>query len=163
MEENKLGIYVELPEEVQQIFAENETSINQILRDNSIDVEVRQDVAPYKEEDGATSKDLVTLIFAGSTALASITHAITSIMNTLYKKPYWIEYDELVEIRGKDGNVLLNKKGKPIFKTVKKFELVEPRKENKSYSFESMFSAVKGIVLKVKNEEKEITDEQEEK
>lgn len=153
-----IKIYIDLPSEIEELFAENQISISQLLQDNNVEEikEVTTDAAPYKQEDGSTSKELVTLVIAGSVALTSITYAITSIMNTLYKKPYFIQYDELIELRDKDGDVIFDKEKKPIFKTVKKYELVEPRKENKKFELSSMFSAVKGIVFKVKNEEHEL-------
>lgn len=162
MEEVK--IYIDLPSEIEALFAENQISISQLLQDNNVEglKKITADTAPYKLEGGATSKELVTLVVAGSVALTSITYALTSILNTLYKKPYFIQYDELVELRDKDNNLVFDKEGKPVLKTVKKYELVEPRKENINFELSSMFNAVNGIVFKVKNEKHELNNPEKE-
>jgi hypothetical protein len=163
MEKENLKIYIDLPSEIEELFAENLISISQLLRDNNVEEikDITTVAAPYKQEDGSTSKDAVTLIIAGSVALTSITFAITSIINILYKKPYFVEYDELVELRDKDGNIIFDKEKKPIFKAVKKYELVEPRKENKKSEILSIFNPLKGVVLKVKNEKRELENSEE--
>lgn len=155
---SSVKIYLELPYEVEAVFADNQISIAQLLSDGDIEgiERVERGVLPYDQKDGATNKDMVTIIIAGAAALGAITLAITSVLNTIYKKPYLVQYDEVVELRDKDGNVVKDKKGNPIFKTVKTSNLVEPRKENKKIEIETSFSLTKGIVLKILNEEIEI-------
>jgi hypothetical protein len=147
-------IYLELSNEIQELLADNDLSIKDILQREEIDAIVTQGIPPFQAEDGARTKDVITIVLAGSFAVAAISFAISQVLNTLHHKPYFVEYYENVELRDAKGSVLKDREGNPLFKTVKRHEILEPSKENQKKEFEAKFSLVNGIVIKFGSEEK---------
>ncbi len=77
-------IYLDLSTEIQELLADNEISIADILQQENIEVtDVTEGVMPQKSEDGARTKDLVPIILAGSAAVTAIAYAISKILNAL--------------------------------------------------------------------------------
>jgi hypothetical protein len=77
-------IYLDLSTEIQELLADNEISIADILQQENIDVsDVTEGVMPQKSEDGTRTKDLVPIILAGSAAVTAIAYAISKILNAL--------------------------------------------------------------------------------
>ena len=149
-------IYLELSDEFQQLLADNRISIEYILQNENIDAEVTYGIMPYPTEEGARTKELVTIILAASGAVVAISFAISKVLNMLYNKPHIVEISENKELRDKNGNILLDEEGKPLFKPVKRYELIEPRREERKDEFEFSFGLKNGIRIKVKSEEKEM-------
>ena len=149
-------IYLELSDEFQQLLADNRISIEYILQNENIDAEVTYGIMPYPAEEEARTKELVTIILAASGAVVAISFAISKVLNMLYNKPHIVEISENKELRDKNGNILLDEEGKPLFKPVKRYELIEPRREERKDEFEFGFGLKNGIRIKVKSEEKEM-------
>jgi len=77
-------IYLDLSTEIQELLADNEISIADILQQEDIEVsDVTEGVMPQKSEDGARTKDLVPIIMASSVLVAAIGNAIAQILNAL--------------------------------------------------------------------------------
>ena len=148
-------IYLELSDEIQGIFADNSLSVEDILGQEAIEAAVTDGLPPYQSEEGARTKDVVTIIMATSVAIPAIGFAISQVLNTLHNKPYFVEYYENMELRNEKGKILMDKDGKPLFKTVKRHELLEPRNVNHSREFEASFSLVNGIIMKFGTKDKE--------
>ena len=80
-------IYLDLSEEFQQLLADNEISIADILQQEQVEVsDVTEGVMPQESEEGARTKDLVPIILASSAAVAVIGFAISKVLNTLQQK-----------------------------------------------------------------------------
>jgi hypothetical protein len=141
-------IYLELSDEIQGILADNGLSIEDILQQEAVEATVSHGVAPYQSEEGARTKEVVTIILASSVAVAAIGFAISQVLNSIHDKPYFVEYDEPVELRDENGKVLKDREGKPIFKKIKRHELLEPRKNNRQTDFDAEFNPANGVVLK---------------
>jgi hypothetical protein len=148
-------IYLEISDEIQGILADNGLSVEDILRQEAIEATVTHGVPPYQSEEEARTKDVVTIILAASVAIPAIGFAISQVLNTLHDKPYFVEYYENVELRNEKGKILTDKDGNPLFKTVKRHELLEPRKENQKREFEARFSLANGVVIKFGTKEEE--------
>ncbi|MDM8565821.1 hypothetical protein QUF74_09220 [Candidatus Halobeggiatoa sp. HSG11] len=77
-------IYLDLSEEIQQLFADNEIDIANVLQDDNVEVSsVTVGVMPEESEEGARNKDLVPIILASSASVAAIGFTISKILNTL--------------------------------------------------------------------------------
>ena len=146
----KTTIYLELSDAIEQLLSENRITIEDILLTENIDAEVTYGVLPYQLEEGVRDKKLIPIIITSSAAVLSISFAVSTILTTIYNKPYLVEFNEIQEIRDEKGKVILNSDGIPIFKTVKKHELLEPRKEDTDKELEILFEPNKGISIKIK-------------
>jgi hypothetical protein len=147
-------IYLEFDDEIQQALADSRLSIEDILRYQAIEGEVTYGVVPYQVEEGAKSKEVVTIILAGSVAIAAIGFAISQVLNAYYGKPHFVEYYENEELRDKDDKILVDDEGKPIFKKVRKQEIVQPKKEEKR-QFEANLDLKNGMVMKFSSDTKQ--------
>ena len=78
---------------------------------------------------------------------------MSKLLHTLHQKPHLIEYEEPVELRDAQGNVLLDQEGKPLFKMVKKSEFIVPPSKNKQNDFEVSFTPQAGVVIRWKEAE----------
>ena len=144
-------IYLELSEDIEELLSENDISIEDILERENIEANVSGGVAAYQSEEGARTKDVVTIILAGSAAVAAISFAISQVLHEIYNKPHFVEICENEEIRDAEGNIMFDKDGKPQFKPVKRYELIEPQKKRE---LEFSVGLKNGVVIKVKSEGK---------
>jgi hypothetical protein len=135
MTDTQTQIYLELSPELQQLLNDNGLSVDEILREKNVSAEVTYGVLPDEPEAGARSKDPVMIILASAAVALAIGTAISEVLRTLQRQPQLVEYYELVELKDVTGNVLLDKKGKPQLKRVKKCELLEPGKQDSNRSF----------------------------
>src|SRR5437588_10162827 len=102
-------IYLDLPDDIQFLFEENQISIEGVLANLDTDHKVTYESPPYQEEVGVRTKDLVTVIIAASAAaVMAISFAISQVIDTLQRRPYFVEVHEIEEIRDSDGNVVID-------------------------------------------------------
>jgi hypothetical protein len=141
-------IYLELDEELQQLLNENGLSVADLLQQEGIEAQIKSGVLPATTETTRT-KDLVTVILASSAAVTAISFAISKVLHTLHNKPHFVEYQEPVELRDAQGNVMLDKQGNPLFKMVPRKEFVTPATKDQQQDFEVSFDLPKGS-LKIK-------------
>jgi hypothetical protein len=77
-------IYLDLSTEIQELLADNEISIADILQQENIEVtDVTEGVMPDESEDGARSKDLVPIIVASAALAPEIGFLISQTLNNL--------------------------------------------------------------------------------
>jgi len=144
---SEIKIYLELDDDIQQ-FVESNVNIADVLQTENIDAEVTYGVGNYLSEEGARTKDVVTIILASSALLVSIAFAISQLLNTYYNKPILIEFYEIHELKDSNGNLLRDEDGKPQLIKVKKYQLIEPREQSAIQNLEFQFSLRDGIVIK---------------
>ncbi len=156
MSDAQTQIYLDLQPEIQQLLNENGLSVDEILRQQNIQAKVKYGVVPDAPETDARSKDPVLIILASAGLVLAVSSAISQVLHTLQRKPQLVEYYELAEIRDINGNIQLDKKGKPQLKRVKKYELLEPRKEDHNQSLEASFNPANGLVIKFGATEKQL-------
>lgn len=149
-------IYLELTPELQQLLDDNGLSVGDILRQQNIPVEVTHGVLPDEPEAGAQSKEPVTIILASAAAALLVGSAISQVLNTVFRRPVLVDHYEFVELKDANGNILLDKKGKPQLKRVRRFELLEPRPQDSNQYLDFISNAVNGVVLKFRSTEKQI-------
>lgn len=145
---SKTKIYLELAKEIEELMADNEISIEEILEREHIEAEVTSGVVPYQSEEGARTKDIVTIILASSAAVAAIGFAFSQVLHEVSNKPHLIEFYENEELRDADGKILIDGDGKPQLKPVKKYEFVESQRTR---DIEFSFGLKNGIVIKMKS------------
>jgi len=156
MTDFNIPIYLELHADHQQLLNENHLSIEEILHTNNIPVKTGYGVSPEQNDFEARSKELVMVIIASASMAFMIGHAIAKILHVLGRRPQLVEYYDLVEIRDGKVDLLLNKNGNPLLKRQKRYELIEPRKEDSRVSFEINANVAKGLVLKFGSTEEQM-------
>jgi hypothetical protein len=157
-------IYLDLADDIQLLFEENRISIEKELADQGIDQTVIYEVPPYQEEEGVRTKEPVTVIILASAAVVlAVGYAVSRIVETLQRKPHVVEIYELEEVRDSSGNVLTDTLGQPVVKMVKRYEILEPRKEDRTGGFEFSFDLKSGVVFKVRSEETQIDQPEDKK
>ena len=154
-------LYLDLSNDIQQSITKNKVNISDILERQGIDNKVSHEALPYMTKSGGRSKDLATVIIASGASLFLIGLAISQVLKTIYRKPHFVEYYELLEIRDENGNLLLDKWGNPQFKLSKKFELIEPREEDANQFMELNWNTENGLVLKFGSSEKQRSNSEE--
>jgi hypothetical protein len=138
-------IYLEFDEGVQKVLADNNLRIEDILNEEGIDAKVTFGTSPYQEE-GARTKDLVTIILASSVLIASIGYSISKVLNVFSAWPHIVKYYVYEELRDNRGNVLFDKEGKPIFKKVMKHEILQPKRSQKD-QYNANFDFANGMAM----------------
>jgi hypothetical protein len=151
-------IYLDLSEDIRFLFEENQISLEEELTNSGIDHKLTHESPSYMEEDSGRTKDLVVVIVAASTAVLAISFAVSEIIGTLQRKPHVIEIHSIEEIKDSEGNIVRDAQGCPLFKTVKRYELLQPRREDKAKEFELHFGLKEGLVIKVRSEEKQLSE-----
>jgi len=146
-------IYLELDDELKKVLDDNELSISDILQNEGIEAHVMFGVTPYQTEDNARKKEPITIIIASSVLIISVALAISKVLNTLYNKPKVIKIYEPVELRDAKGNILMNKEGNPIFKKIEKYEILQPKFEERQ-EIKATFDPKNGIVIQISSETK---------
>ncbi|MCP4695908.1 MAG: hypothetical protein GY862_03520 [Gammaproteobacteria bacterium] len=144
-------IYLELSKELQQALDDNGITPDEILRKAEIDAKVKHDRLPVQSKKGG--KDLAQVIefaWAGSAVIASLGFTLTKILNTIYNKPIYVEYEELEELRDAGGNVLLDAKGEPVYKKVPRRQILQAQQTSK----DSFMADMKKMVMKFSSEGK---------
>jgi len=156
MSDSQTQIYFDLVPEYLQLLNDNDLSIQDILRQQNIEAEVIYGISPEEIEKGIRSKDPVMIVLASTAAVLAIGTAISKVLHTLQRRPLLVEYYHLVELRDAKGNILMDNEGKPLLKRQKKYELIEPRKEDSSLSLEVGMTQSKGLVIKFCSTDKQI-------
>ena len=156
MSDMQTKIYLELPPELEQLLNDNDLSVDEILRQQNVPAKVTYGVLPDEPEAGVRSKDPAMIILASAAMALAVGSAISRVLRTLQRRPQLVEYYELVELEDSKGNVLLDKKGKPQLKRLKKYELLEPRKEDSNQSLEINLNPANGLVIKFGSAEKQM-------
>lgn len=156
MEQTK--IYLEFSSEIEEVLIANggiEACLKEAFNQENIEAEIEEDEVNYQNEQGVRDKDIVTIVLAGTAAFAGISISIAHLITSLKGTSTFVVYNELEEVKDNDGKVILNKKGKPIMKKVKKFIKKDPKKDAVEKSFEVGFSWKNGLVIKYSNSEKD--------
>jgi hypothetical protein len=138
-------IYIELSPELEGALADNYLSIEDILRRDGIEATVTSGVLPVQTEEGARTKDVVTIIIASSVLVASIAWSISHVINTINSRPHKVEYDALEPLRDAEGNPVFDAYGEPILHKVKRFELLVPDQRQKA-EYEANLDLVEGSI-----------------
>ena len=145
-------IYLELADDIQELLDGNGISLPQALAEEGIDVTVSRERRPFDQEAGAQSKDVVQVLVAGATAVA-VGYALSTVINSITHRPRLVEICELQELRDSQGELVLGADGKPMFKTVKQIELLEPRATARSQEIELSTKPDAGFVIRIKSAE----------
>ena len=154
-------IYLDLPDDIQLMLEENQLSWEDALTDLGIDQEVTYGSLPYHEEEGVRTKELVTVIIvASAAAVVAVSFAISRILETLQRKPSIVEIYEPVAVQDASGKVVIDALGQPVVKLVKRYEILEPRKEDRKVEFEFHFDLKDVVVIKVRSEETQMPGEE---
>lgn len=153
MSEESIRIFLDIAPESQQLLSDNGISVAEILRERNIPAEVTYGILPDQSAGEARSKDPALTILASSAAVMGISLAISQVFRTLQRKAQLVQYYELVELKDATGNLLLDNMGKPQLKRVKKHELLEPREEKSSRSFEINLNPANGLVIRFESAE----------
>ena len=148
-------IYVEFSDDIREWMADNGQSVEDILEKEGIDADVEHGIIPVEKE-GSRTKDVVpVIILASGGALSGVLFAVSRCMKIWLNRRIYESWEELEEIRDKDGNMLLDKKGNPQMKTVRKHFVYEPGKSDKKEKID-LDAGLKGVIMRIDSEEKQV-------
>lgn len=144
---NDTPVYIEMEEEIEELLASSGMSIQEILNSEGIDAKVEYGVPPYREEDGAATKDVVSIIMATGAAIFLIGKAISGVLKTMHGKPMYDAYYELKPVLDGNGEIVRDENGKPILVKRKNHWVYEAKTGSGDESFE-VTAGLKGLVMK---------------
>ncbi len=139
-------IYLELSDEMQGALADNGLDLADLLRREPVDATVAHGVLPVQTESGAREREVATVVLAGAAAVAAVGFAVSQCLRAIYAKPQRVTWYEPEEVRDAQGDVVRDGQGQPVFKKVKRHQLLEPRRQA---DFEFQFAIGKaGVSLR---------------
>lgn len=150
-------IYLDVSEDIRQWMTDNGLSFEDVLSRQDIDAALDSGVMPIENDAGGRTKDIVPVVLASTGGVTAVLVAISHFMRIWLNRPIYETWEELEEIRGPEGNVLVDKKGLPIMKTVRKHVLIEPGKNDKKEKI-SLKAGLKGLIFGISSEEKQARD-----
>lgn len=150
---DRVKVYIELSDDLRALFAENNVGVEDVLRQEKIDVEFRYDLVPYREETEGREKDVALVILASSAVILAISTALSHIIETLYRKPYFVEYYDLEVICDGEGRPVTSRTGSPLLKMVKKHEFIEPTQKDIARTFDTSWVPSTGLVIRFSSKE----------
>lgn len=154
MSNTQTRIFIEVEPELQQLLNDNRLSIEEILRQHNIPADIGYGEFPDGAGETSTrTKDPALIIFTSAILVLAVGSAISQVLRTLQRRPQLVEWYELVELRDANGNLLLDKKGAPKYKRVKRFELLEPRAEDTNRALQTSLNSEGEIVIKFSSAE----------
>ena len=159
----QIKIYLELSHELQEVLNDNGISIEDILEQEGIEADVTYGVMPTQAEEGARSKDVVTIILVSSALVLAISVAISNVLSTLYRKPIHVVEDDVIVLQDAKGKVLKDKEGNPLVERVKRHKRLEPRAADHSQNLGIKWKD--GLIIGFSSSEKQLNtpDRSEEK
>lgn len=141
-------LYIEFSPEIQKVIADNRVSVGDQISNEIHNVKTTYQTSPFDVDVDDRDKDLVLTILASSGLILSIGIAISKILRAFYRKPFLVEFYDIVEAIDHDGRVLKDRRGNPILRSVKRYELIEPRPDTEKANAEFSWSESKGVVIK---------------
>lgn len=150
----KVKIFLEISDDILEWMADNHLSIEDILEKEGIEAEVEHGIPPDAGQGASRSKDLTPILCASAFALPATLFALGHCLKTYLNKPIHSTWEEDEEIRDQNGEVLLDRKGNPQMKRVRKHFTWAPGKGNKKEEVD-LKAGAKGLVLGIRTEEKE--------
>lgn len=123
---NKVQIYLDISADGKDAMEQNGVTIKNLLVKKKLECQVFEGVLSLDENEGSNSKSIIPIILASSAALVSVGFAAATVINAFNNKKQIIVIEGLEEIRDANNNVILDKDGNPIFKTVKRIEVIDP-------------------------------------
>lgn len=144
----KVSLYIEFSPEIHKNIVENRLSISDYLINNNLDASFSYEARPYENEIGVRDKDLVLTILASSALILSLGAAVSKVLRSIYRKPFLVEYYDIVQLLDAQGKALRDHMGDPILRTVKRFELIEPQPDVDKMTAEVSWSESMGVVIK---------------
>ncbi len=140
-------VYIEMDEEIEDLLAAGGMSLQEILNSEGIDARVEYGAPPYREEEGAATRDVAAIIFASAAAVYLIGKTITGILKTTHQKPVYDVYYELKPLTDEKGEIIRDEKGKPMLVKQKTHWVYDPGAGSGEETSE-VSAGLKGLVMK---------------
>lgn len=147
-------IYVEMADDLLAWLADNGLSVEDVLEKEGVDASVEIGVVPLADGGEGRAKDVVPIILASGGAISAVLVALSHCMKTWLNRPILTTWEELEEIRDENGSVLLDEKGAPRMKTVRK-HFVQELKPGEMKQKIDLKAGVAGIRVKLDTEERQ--------
>ncbi len=152
---NETTIYLDLSENIERLFAENNMDISDFLKSKNINGSISYGAYPYQFNVGERDKKIrPILIVAGGITLATVAFSISNLLETIYHRPHFVEYHEIRELRDANGNIVYDDNKTPLFKTVKRQEIIQPNRQMTDYALEANFDSKNGVIIKISSKKK---------
>jgi hypothetical protein len=138
----KATIYLDMDENTAYSVEKNRTNFEDSLQfEYHIDSTVTYGV--IRLEGQSRSRDIVPIIVAAASVLGTISYAVSSIISAINNKKVIAVIECMQELRDAQNNIVFDFEGKPIFKIVKTFEVVDPTKESETLFEIELFKVFK--------------------
>jgi hypothetical protein len=145
-----LEIYVELSAAAERALADNGLSLEEIVRRAAAEATFRYEASPAGSGSGR-DKDVVTIILASGVAAGLIAHGISRVLATILNRPQMTEVEEFVAVTDANGAPVRDSSGRPVTRIRRRFELLEPSREQHQQEFDWTFGGAEGLRLRFKS------------
>ena len=122
--ETQQPIFVFASPEIQELLADNETDLVELLNQDGLPVTRGYAQDPTQGEDAAY-KEPVSIILATTALIVALTPTISKVITALSHKAVEVEEMVLVPVEDSKGNVVHDKDGNPILHWMKRKQLKE--------------------------------------
>ena len=146
----KTTIYLEVPSDIHDQFAQAQLSMNVLLQEAGVDGAIRHVEAPYSEQVSSRFKSVVMELLVGSVSVWVIAQAVQQILHTYLRRPRIIEIATLEEVRDGNDNPIRDASGKPVLYLARRFQLLDPGQGKGSQVLELSLS--RSVVIRIKSD-----------
>ncbi|MBP1468914.1 hypothetical protein EYB53_024610 [Candidatus Chloroploca sp. M-50] len=122
--EDQQEALVFLAPEIQELLADNQISLEALLRRQGVDVQLRFGQDPTVGHENK-HKDPVTIIVASSVVIAALTPLLVRAFETLAYKPVVVREQVIVPVEDSQGNVVRDAQGNPLLQWVDRTRVIE--------------------------------------
>lgn len=113
-----------LSRDMQEFLADNQLSLDEMLRRQGADVQIKLGQDPAASSD-AGHKEPATIIIASAAVIAALTPLLIKAFETLAYKPVVVTEQVIVPVEDSKGNVVLDANGNPVLHWVDRTRVIE--------------------------------------
>lgn len=151
-----IEVYLELSERIRKLLAQNNVSVNDILRRENIDACISYAESPFFTNEDINTRNIVTKIAISAVSLHLLASAFVNVANALKNdseiaRETWFKLEPI--INPKTGEILRDKKGEIIFNKIPQLELSQTRSQESKT--EVKLAILRVLSISFKSEDKE--------
>ncbi len=126
--EDEVKIFVFVSAEIQELLADNQTDLVELLNREGIEVKWGFALDPTVSPDSAY-KEPVSIIFASAALILALTPTISKVIAAISHKTVQVDEMVLIPVEDSQGNVVRDASGNPILHWVKRRKIMESSKD----------------------------------
>jgi hypothetical protein len=122
--EDQQEAFVFLSPEMQELLADNQISLQELLRSQGVDAQLKLGQDPAASP-VAGHKEPATIIIASAAVIAALTPLLVKAFETLAYKPVVVKEQIVVAVEDSQGNVVRDANGNPVLHWVDRTRVIE--------------------------------------